>query len=114
MKRILVSLVVVGASFAQSNLAFAQSAKELAELRREIQALKAGQTAIQKDLLEIKNLLLQKEIQALREGAPGRPAVPAQAQAPEPAQVAVINVADARFKGEKNAKLTLVDFTDYQ
>ena len=109
MKRFLVSLVIVGSSFAQSNLAFAQSSKELAELRREIQALKAGQTAIQKDLLEIKNML-QREVQALRDGGQARPAAPA----PAPAQVAMINVADARFKGEKNAKLTLVDFTDYQ
>jgi len=114
MKRIVASLVVIAWSLVQSNLGFSQSSKELADLRREIQALKAGQTAIQKDLLEIKNLLLQREIQALKAGGQAGPGAPAQAQAPAPTQVAMINVADARFKGEKNAKLTLVDFTDYQ
>ncbi len=111
MKRIVVALIVAGSSLAQSNLAFAQTSKELADLRREIQALKAGQTAIQKDLLEIKNLLLQREIQALRDSGQARPAAPA----PAPAQqIAAISVADALFKGEKSAKLTLIDFTDYQ
>jgi hypothetical protein len=112
MKRIVASLVVIGCSLVQSNLGFSQTSKELADLRREIQALKAGQTAIQKDLLEIKNLLLQREIQALRDGAQGRPAAPA--PAPAPAQTAVISVANAPYKGEKTAKLTLIDFTDYQ
>jgi hypothetical protein len=113
MKRIVASLVVIGWSLVQSNLGFSQSSKEVADLRREIQALRAGQTAIQKDLLEIKNLLLQREIQALRDAGQGRPAAPA--PAPVPAQqIAVISVADAPFKGEKSAKLTLIDFTDYQ
>jgi hypothetical protein len=112
MKRIVASLVVIGSILAQSSLGFSQSSKEVADLRREIQALKAGQTAIQKELLEIKNLLLQKEIQALREGAQARPAAPA--PVPAPAQITVISVAEALFKGEKTAKLTLIDFTDYQ
>jgi hypothetical protein len=116
MNKIVASLIVIGSALAQSNLGFSQTTKEVADLRREIQALKAGQTAIQKDLLEIKNMLLQREIQALREGAQGRPAAPAQGQAPAaaPTQVAMISVADALFKGEKSATLTLVDFTDYQ
>ena len=109
MNRIVAALILAGSSLAQCNWAFAQTSKELADLRREIQALKAGQTAIQKDLLEIKNML-QKELQALRDGGQARPAAPA----PAPTQVAMINVADALFKGEKNAKLTLIDFTDYQ
>ncbi len=114
MNRVVVALILAGSSLAQGNLAFSQTSKELADLRREIEAIKNGQTAIQKDLLEIKNMLLQRELQALRAGGQAGPGAPAQAQPPAPTQVAMINVADARFKGEKNAKLTLVDFTDYQ
>jgi len=114
MNRVVVALILAGLSLAQSNLAFSQSSKELADLRREIEGLRAGQTAIQRDLLEIKNMLLQRELQALRAGGQSAPGAPAQAQPPAPTQIAMINVADARFKGEKNAKLTLVDFTDYQ
>lgn len=114
MKRVLLSLIVIGASLTHGGFAFSQTSKEIADLRREIEALKNGQTAIQKDLLEIKNMLLQRELQALREGTAGRPSAPSQAPSPAPTQVAMINVADAMFKGEKNAKVTLVDFTDYQ
>ena len=114
MRKIIASVILVGASLAHSDFALSQTGKEIADLRREIEALRNGQTAIQRDLLEIKNMLLQRELQALREGGQARPAAPAQAQAPAPTQGALINVADARFKGEKNAKLALVDFTDYQ
>lgn len=115
MNRVVVALILAGLSLAQSNLGFAQTSKELADLRREIEGLRAGQTAIQRDLLEIKNMLLQRELQALRAGGQAGPGAPAQAQAPAPAQqIAAISVADALFKGEKNAKLTLIDFTDYQ
>ena len=76
--------------------AVAQSTDDLSSLRKEIDALKEGQKAIQSDLQEIKNLLR------------ARPA--AAALAPE----VVLSVDGAPFKGDKNAKLTLVDFTDYQ
>ena len=74
-----------------------QSSDELKAVRKEIEALKEGQTAIQKDLQEIKNLLR------------ARPAGP-----PAEPQNIVLSVADAPFKGEKSAKLTLIDFSDYQ
>src|SRR5262245_51573286 len=67
-------------------------------LQQEIDALKAGQQAIQKDLQEIKTLLRSMA----RGGAPSAP------------QNVVLNVADASFKGEKNAKVTLVEYTDFQ
>ena len=70
---------------------------DLRALRKEIEALKEGQAAIQKDLQEIKNLLRARPA-----------AVPA-----EPQNI-VLSVADAPFKGEKSAKLTLIDFSDYQ
>ena len=75
----------------------AQSSEELNALKKEIQSLKEGQAAIQKDLQEIKNLLR------------ARPAA-----APAEPQNIVLSVADAPFKGEKSAKLTLIDFSDYQ
>jgi protein-disulfide isomerase len=97
--------------------AFSQTSKELNEIKQEINALKTGQLEIQKELLEIKNLLLQKELQAARDALQGKPAAaPAQAQAPiqAPTQLASLNIDGAPFKGDKNAKVTLVEFTDYQ
>lgn len=76
---------------------FAQSSEEVKNLRKEIDALKEGQKAIQSDLQEIKNLLR------------GRPAAAA-----APTQEAVVSVDGAPFKGSKTAKVTLVEFTDYQ
>jgi len=81
---------------AQPGLTQAPS-EELKAVRKEIDARREGQTAIQKDLQEIKNLLR------------ARPA-----PAPAEPQNVVLNVADAPFKGEKTATLTLIDFSDYQ
>jgi protein-disulfide isomerase len=86
----------------------AQSADELRALGKDVEALKAGQAALQKDLQEIKSLLQQ--------GAQ------AQAQAPQPAARApgaetidfTLGVAGAPVKGENGAKVTMVEFTDYQ
>jgi len=76
--------------------ALAQPTDDVKSLRRDVDALKESQKAIQSDLQEIKNLLR-----------------PRPAAAPPPAE-AVLSVDGAPFKGDKNAKLTLVDFTDYQ
>jgi protein-disulfide isomerase len=76
--------------------AHAQSAAEIESLKKDIDALKEGQTAIQKDLQEIKALLR------------ARPSAAA------PAQEVVLTVGDAPSKGNKDARLTLVEFTDYQ
>ncbi len=82
-----------------SSSVFAQSADELKEIRKEIEALKQGQGAIQKDLQEIKTLLK------------ARPAPPQPAEQPVNA---VLNVEGAHFRGEKNAVLTMIEFSDYQ
>ena len=76
---------------------FAQSSEELKALRKEIESLKEGQRTMQKDLQEIKTLL--------RARPPSPPAEP---------QNVVLNVDGAPFKGEKTAKLTLIDFSDFQ
>jgi hypothetical protein len=74
----------------------AQPNEDLKNLQKDVDALKEGQKAIQSDLQEIKNLL------RARPSAAG------------PSPEAVVSVDGAPFKGDKNAKLTLVDFTDYQ
>jgi protein-disulfide isomerase len=67
------------------------------DTKKDIEALKEGQKAIQKDLEEIKTLLKS------------RPAGP-----PPPPQNVVLDLGKNPFKGERTAKLTLVEFSDYQ
>lgn len=74
-----------------------QSSEELKALRKDIEGLKQGQSAIQKELQEIKSLLQSRAAPPL----------------PEPQNV-VLNLKGDPFKGEKNATVTLVEFSDYQ
>jgi protein-disulfide isomerase len=67
-----------------------------AELRKEIAALNETVKAMQKDLQDIKALLMQ------RGGPP-----------PAPENV-VLDLGNNPFKGRKTAPLTMVEFTDYQ
>lgn len=69
---------------------------EQQDIRREIRELKQGQEAIQKELQEIKKLLLAKE------GA-ARPARPEN-----------INIAGRPFRGNQNAHVVFIEFSDYQ
>jgi protein-disulfide isomerase len=115
MKRILVLVAVMGLTLFYSGLGFSQSSKELNELKREIEGLKMGQLAIQKDLAEIKNLLLQKELQNIKDmlARPAPSAAPAQAAPPAETQT-IVSIEGGAVKGDQNAKVTLVEFTDYQ
>lgn len=93
---VLAVLVAVGiTSWAPSGVA--QPAGVLENLRRDVEALKEGQASIQKDLQEIKALLRARPTVA---GAP-------------PTEV-VVNTDGAPFKGKKDARVTLIEFTDYQ
>jgi len=74
----------------------AQPSDEVRSLRKEIEELKEGQKAIQKDLQEIKNLLQ------------------AQGLLPEEPKNLFINIAGKPFKGDKDARLTLIEFSEYQ
>ncbi len=65
-------------------------------LRNDIEALKAGQKAIRDDLQAIKGML--------RPQAPARPAL----------QNVTVNTDDDPYRGDKNAPLTIVEFSDYQ
>ncbi|MGE0822035.1 MAG: hypothetical protein AB7G75_03575 [Candidatus Binatia bacterium] len=79
-------------------LGVAQTDVDFQSLKKEVEELKAGQKAIQDDLKEIKTLL---------RSAPGR--------APTVPQNVTLKLGDSPLsKGEKTAKLTLVEFTDFQ
>lgn len=91
----LVGLILLPLYFAQPS--FTQSNEELKALRKELEDLRKGQAEIQKELQEIKTLLRGRV-----------PAAP-----PEPRNV-VLNVKDDPFKGAEDAKLTLIEFSDYQ
>ena len=69
------------------------------ELREEIEALKKGQQEIKKELAEIKQLLRPQQ-----KAAPSGPNVKGK----------ILDVGDNPVQGEQTAKLTLVEFTDYQ
>jgi protein-disulfide isomerase len=92
-------VVIAALALLPSHLALAQS-DDVKSLKKDMEALKDGQQAIQKDIQEIKKLL------AARPAAAGPP--------PEQAMNAVINTEGEPFKGNKNAKLTLVEFSEFQ
>ena len=79
--------------------ALGQTSDELKALKDEIKALKEGQTAIQKDLQEIKNLLRTRQ---------------SQPQAPPPFKEAVVSIDAGHVKGNKDARLVMIDFSEYQ
>jgi Tfp pilus assembly protein PilN len=90
-------IVIATLLFAQAG--FGQDADDLRIMREEIKALKAGQTAIQKDLEEIKKVLLTRQ---------------AQPQAPAPFREASLAIENGYGKGGKQAKLVLMEFSEYQ
>jgi protein-disulfide isomerase len=91
---ILLTLVCAQSSFAQQQ----SSSEEMKTLRKEIEAIKESQAAIQKDLQEIKNLL-QTRLAAQPGAAP---------------RDIALDIGGAPFKGDKSGKVVLVEFSDYQ
>lgn len=83
-----------------TSASFGQSGDDVAGIKKDIEALKEGQQAIQKDLQEIKTLLTARP----PAGAPGV----------DQAMNALVDVAGEPAKGDANAKLTLVEFSEYQ
>jgi protein-disulfide isomerase len=87
--------VVLGLLICASATGSAQSADE--QMKKDIEALKEGQQAIQKDLAEIKRLLLS------------RPVAAADALPRDP-----VAIAGDPFKGNGTAKVAVIEFSDYQ
>ena len=96
---VLVAMVSVISFDARS--VFSQTADEIKSLRDEIKALKEGQSAIQKDLQEIKSLLRTRQ---------------AQPQPPSPPEFkeTLLSIDSGHARGDKNAKLVMIEFSDYQ
>src|SRR5437762_3815038 len=93
--------VVLCATIAAAAPSLAQTSDELTTMKREIDALKAGQAAMQNELQVIKRLL------EARQAPPSGGAAPA----PENIEVAV----DGAFaKGRPDARVTIVEFSDFQ
>lgn len=82
--------------FLSAQSSTAQPSDEVKSLRKEIEELKEGQNAIQKDLQEIKNLLQ------------------AQGLLPEEPKNLFLDIAGKPFRGNKDARLTLIEFSEYQ
>lgn len=79
-----------------------QHRREVASLRTEVATLTSAQTA------------LRKEMGELREASKRQPATAAASATSTPRREIVLTVDGAPFKGNPNAPLTLVEFTDYE
>jgi len=102
LSRLLTVALLVTAGLARVPPAIAQSADDIVALRAEIEALKQGQATIQKELLEIKQLIIQQ-----------RPQMQARRQ-PTPFAPTAVSVASAPSLGDVNAPVAMIEFTDYQ
>ena len=102
MKRLAALAVIVIMTLFFTNRGFGQTGEELKSLREEIKALKEGQTAIQKDLQEIKSLLGTRQAQP--EAPPVFPVF----------KEAVVSIDAGHVKGDKDANLVMIEFSEYQ
>ena len=111
MKRLVTTAVIVVLTLFFTNHGFGQTSEELKSLREDIKALKERQEAIQKDLQEIKTLLRTRQTQP-----PFRPPFRERAQLPVPFpfKEAVVSIDAGHVKGDKDAKLVMIDFSEYQ
>jgi protein-disulfide isomerase len=100
MKTLLAVGLVAASTLLSVHPGSAQSSDELRSLRKEIEALKEGQSKLQKDVQDIKALL-----QGGRAAAPSAPNQPVNM---------VLTFEGDPVKGEKNASVVLVEFTDFQ
>lgn len=98
MRRVVLALAVLTV-LGGAQPASPQPSEDLKNLRKEVDALREGQKAMLGDLQEIKKLLQAR---------------PTAAAPPPPPTNVVLNVEGAPFLGEKNAKVTIIEFTDYQ
>jgi len=79
-----------------SQIAVTQSQGDLEAIRKEIESLKKNQEN------------LQRELETLKKAMRGR------RRTPNAFKPVVLNVGGDPYKGNLNAKLTIIDFSDYQ
>ena len=101
MRRCLVLTMLAGLMLQAAPPAAAQTGDDLQSLRQEVEAIRQSQAVILKEIQELRGLL-QQWTSAARRGSSSPP------------QNVVLNLEGAPLKGDRNAKLTLVEFTDYQ
>ena len=99
LKTVLAAVIVIATISLPASPASTQSSEELNALRRELEAIKEGQGRLQKDVQEIKAIL--------------QGARTAQAPQVQPQNV-VLTLDGEATKGDKSARVVLVEFTDYQ
>ncbi len=83
---------------ALAGAARAQSQDDLAAIRKEIDALKAGQAALEKQMQEIKNMLRPSQPDPVMDAPPN----------------AVVQISGAPTKGDAAANVVMIEFSDYQ
>jgi len=93
---VLVAMVSVISFGAQP--AFSQTADEIKSLKDDIKALKEGQSAIQRELQEIKNLLRTRQAQP-------------QPLSPPEFKRTLLNTDNGHTRGNKNARLVMIEFS---
>lgn len=98
MTRYLFALFVALSLLLQVQPSYSQSAEEFKALENEVKALKEAQQAIQKEIQEIKSSLRAQQ----------EPPVP------PPFKETVMSIEGSPFLGNKDAKLTIIEFSDYQ
>ena len=99
---LLLALAAAPGEAAKSTKKPGPPASEFTALKREVQALKENQKAMQKELQEIKALLL------------ARPAPAAAAPPQLPARPATVRLDNERVKGSPNARVVVIEYSDYQ
>ncbi len=123
MKKLVAAATLVAMTLFYASPGFTQQASE--DLRKELEALKEGQVRIQRDLELRKELeavkegqrAIQRELQGIKDLLQARPASPAaqpQAATPGQPQAVAVSVDGDPFVGDKSAKVTIIEFLDYQ
>jgi len=91
---ILIGVILINFLFVRPGLT--QMSDELRNLRKDMEELKESQKAIQKDLQEIKNFLRMRGL------------------LPEEPRNVIIDISNKPYKGNENAKLSIIEFSEYQ
>ncbi len=95
-KNSLAFLLAIGLLLFGSQIAVTQPQDDLEAIKKEIETLKKNQAN------------LQRELDTLKKAMRGR------RRASKPFEPVVLSIANDPYKGNKSAKLTLMDFSDYQ